>query len=65
MDRVTNFKLVVDISEDVPATTEFITEEIFEIKDVDFSEAKMVELQSWKTNEVYEEVSYEKQKCIP
>ena len=31
---------------------------------MDFSEAKMVELQSWKTNEVYEEVPYENQKCI-
>ena len=64
LDRVTNFKLIVNNSEDVPATTESITEEIFETKDVDFSEAKMVELQSWKTNEVYEEVSYENQKCI-
>ena len=64
LDRVTNFRLIVNISEDVPATTESVTEEIFETKDVDFSEAKMVELQSWKTNEVYEEVSYENQKCI-
>ena len=64
LDRVTNFKLIVNNSEDVPATTESITEEIFETKDVDFSEAKMVELQSWKTNEVYEEVPYENQKCI-
>ena len=52
LDRVTNFKLIVKNSEDVPATTESIIEEIFETKDVDFSEAKMVELQSWKTNEV-------------
>ena len=52
LDRVTNFKLIVNLSRDVPATTESITEEIFETKDVDFSEAKMVELQSWKTNKV-------------
>ena len=65
LGRVTNFKLIVNISEDVPATTESITEEIFEAKDVDFPEAKMVELlQSWKNNEVYEEVPYENQKCI-
>ena len=64
LDRVTNFKLIVNLSEDVPATTESIAEEIFETKDVDFSEAKMVELQSWKTNKVYEEVPYENQKCI-
>ena len=32
LDRVTNFKLVVNISEDVPATTEFITEEILKQK---------------------------------
>ena len=63
-DRVTNFKLIVNISEDVPATTESITEEIFETKVVDFSEAKMAELQSWKPNEVYGEVPYENQKCI-
>ena len=50
LDRVTNFKLIVNLSEDVPASTESITEEIFETKDVDFSEAKLVELQSWKTN---------------
>ena len=41
LDGVTNFKLIVNNSEDVPATTESITEEIFETKDVDFSEAKM------------------------
>ena len=64
LDRVTNFKIVINISEDVPATTESIIEEIFETKDMDFSEAKMVELQSWKTNEVYDEVPYENQKCI-
>ena len=64
LDRVTNFKLMVNISEDVPATTESITEEIFETKDVDFSEAKIVELRSWKTNEVYEKAPYENQKCI-
>ena len=29
LDRVTNFKLIVNNSEDVPATTESITEEIF------------------------------------
>ena len=64
LDRETNFKLVINISEDVPATTESIKEEIFETKDVDFSEVKMVELQRWKTNKVYEEVPYENQKCI-
>ena len=64
LDRVTNFKLIVNLSEDVPAATESITEEIFETKDVDFAEAKMIELQSWKTNKVYEEVPYENQKCI-
>ena len=56
---------MVNISKDVPAATDSITEEIFETKDVDFSEAKMVDLQSWKTNEVDEEVPYENQKCIP
>ena len=61
LDRVTNyFKLIVNLSEDVSATTESITE----TNDVDFSEAKMVESQSWKTNKVYEEVPYENQKCI-
>ena len=40
---MTNFKHTVNISEDVPATTESITEEIFETKDVDFSETEMVE----------------------
>ena len=64
LDRVTNFKLIVNNSKDVPATTESIAEEIFETKDVDFFEAKMVELQSWKANEAYEEVPYENQKCI-
>ena len=34
------------------------------ITSVRVSEAKMVELQSWKTNEVYEEVPCENQKCI-
>ena len=61
---MTNLTLILNLSEDVPATTESITEEMFETKDVDFSEAKMVELQSWKTNEVCEEVPYENQKCI-
>ena len=64
LDRVANVKLIVNISENVPATTESITEEIFETKDVDIPEEKMVELQSWKTNEVYEEVPYKSQKCI-
>ena len=64
LDRLTNFKPIVNNSEDAPATTESITEEIFETKDVDFSEAKMVELQSCKTNDVYEEVPFENQKCI-
>ena len=34
-DRVTDFKLVINISENVPATTEYITEEIFETKDLE------------------------------
>ena len=61
---MTNFKLIVNISEDVPATTESITEQIFETKDAYFSEAKIVEFQSWKINEVYDEIPYEDQKCI-
>ena len=46
LDRVTNFKLIVNISKDVPATTESVTEEILQTKDVYFAEVKMVELQS-------------------
>ena len=37
---MTSVKLIVNISEDVPATTESITEEIFETKDVDFLKQK-------------------------
>ena len=40
LDKVTNFTLTVNTSEDVPATTESITEEIFETKDVDFLKEK-------------------------
>ena len=66
LDRVTNFKLVVNITESKMylLLLNLLLKRFFETKDVDFPETKMVELQSWKTNEFYEEVLYENQKRI-
>ena len=40
LDRVTKLKLIVNVSEDVPSTTESVTEEIFETKDGTFLKQK-------------------------
>ena len=40
------------------------TQEIYLTKDISFDEAKLAELQSWKQNEVYQEVPFSNQKYI-
>ena len=40
------------------------TQEIYLTKDISFDDAKLAELQSWKQNEVYQEVPFSNQKYI-